>query len=150
MRGLSEILGRGGVARNAIAGGVATSVDFVVFSLLVQAGEVGASSATLFGCICGGLVNFGINRSWAFRSRGSSLQMAYRYLIVSGISAVLNAGLVGLLALMPAANVSLSWLIARVTVFLGFNYPLHRYYVFSHEKVLPEPVSSRAPRSENP
>lgn len=125
-----RFLGRGSVGRNALAGAAATLVDFAVFRGLVGFGLF-ASYATFVGCVVGAIVNFTLNRSWAFTSGGPLPRMLRRYAVVSGLSAMVNALGVAALLFLPGVGASAAWLVARVSVFLGLNYPLHRDYVFS-------------------
>ncbi len=126
------LLGRGGVGRNAFAGGVATATDFALAFALVQLAIAPAAIATLAGCALGAVVNFSMNRKWTFGSNGPPSREAWRYLLVTTSSALFNAALVHVL-LLPGAPFVLCWLVARAAVFLGWNYPLHRDYVFVRE-----------------
>lgn len=132
VRGYRLILsGKGGATRNAMAALTATGVDFVLFSALLGVG-CSPPLATLLGAACGGAVNFMVNRTWTFDASGSNRTMARRYVLVSAASAAFNAGMVGALLWVPNQHVMLCWLVARGLIFLGWNYPLHRDYVFAH------------------
>jgi len=132
VRGYRMILsGKGGATRNAAAALMATGIDFALFSTLVKLGVL-PPVATLLGAVSGGIVNFTMNRSWTFDASGSKRTMARRYVLVSGASAALNASLVAALLWIPEQHVTISWLVARGLIFLGWNYPLHRDYVFAH------------------
>lgn len=132
VRGYRMILsGKGGATRNATAALTATGIDFALFSTLVTIG-LAPPVATLLGAVSGGIVNFTMNRSWTFDASGSKRTMARRYVLVSGASAALNASLVLALLWIPEQHVTVSWLVARGLIFLGWNYPLHRDYVFAH------------------
>jgi putative flippase GtrA len=122
--------GRGTLFRNSLAGVVATAADFALVVSLVEGLDTPPAVATFVGCILGGAVNFAVNRIWAFGSELPYVRQAARYVLVSGASALLNAGLVAaLLALWPTSYRTV-WIIARGAVFLGWNYPMHRYFVF--------------------
>jgi putative flippase GtrA len=123
--------GRGSLLRNSVAGGVATGADFMVVAAIVSLEWAVVPVATLWGCALGAAVNFGMNRVWAFGSDLGVLRQVGRYLGVSAASAVLNAALVALLLVSWSGSYAVAWGIARVVVFLGWNYPLHRRYVFS-------------------
>jgi len=123
-------LGRGSLFRNAVAGAVATGADFLVVALLVEGARVSPALATLFGCGVGAVVNFAINRVWAFGSDAPKLAQAGRYAFVSASSAGLNSGLVWVLLLLPAMPYQLAWLLVRGAVYLTWNFPLQRDYVF--------------------
>lgn len=125
----ASVLGRGGVGRNALAGVVATAADFALAFSLVQLAIASPAAATFAGCVLGAIVNFGMNRAWTFGSTGPPAREAWRYALVSASSAFFNAALVHVL-LLPKVPFLVSWLLARGAVFLAWNYPLHRDYVF--------------------
>lgn len=116
---------------NAIAAAVATGVDFAVVVALVQGTGMTASTATLLGSVVGGITNFSMNRVVTFRSGGALAPQASRYAVVSGSSALLNAGGVALLAFHPALDYRLAWWLVRGVVWLGWNYPMQRSWVFA-------------------
>jgi phosphatidylglycerophosphate synthase/putative flippase GtrA len=122
--------GPGTVFRGVVSASAATLFDFVVVVLLVSLTPLSPPAATLLGCVAGGLLNFSVNRVWAFMVEGSYFQQGSRYLFVSGTSALLNAVGVAVLLLLPITDYRLAWLMVRVTIFLTWNYPLQRGYVF--------------------
>lgn len=122
--------GRGSMLRNAIAGAVATGSDFVVVASLVGFVMLPPPVATFLGCVVGAFINFSMNRVWAFGSDSPKAAQAGRYLFVTATSAVLNSGLVGVLLLLPGMPYQLAWILVRVAVYVTWNYPLHRDYVF--------------------
>ena len=129
-------LGRGSFARNASAGLIATLADFALVAMLV--GELGVAPpvATLWGCGLGGVINFAINRRWAFASSTSMQSSAVRYALVSATSALLNSGGVALLLALSALTVAvpyqLVWWLVRGLVSVFYNFPLQRRFVFAH------------------
>ncbi len=134
-----KLLGKGSALRNAAAAFSATAIDFAVFSGLVQANLCSPPIATFVGAALGGLFNFTINRKWTFRASGSGKTMARRYVTVSATSAALNASMVAVLMWLPNQHVAVVWVVARGLVFLGWNYPLHRDYVFGHSEASSSP-----------
>jgi putative flippase GtrA len=128
------LIGKGSAVRNATAAALATGADYSVFSSLVALTACGPPVATFIGAACGGMINFTLNRNWTFSASGSNRTMARRYVTVSAGSALLNAGLVAAFLWIPNQNLSLVWVVARGLVFLGWNYPLQRDYVFAHTK----------------
>lgn len=124
-------LSKGSLARNVVAAIVATAVDFVVFSLLWTRVSFDPGVATVCGCIVGAGVNFTINRTWVFGSRSSARRQGLRYAFVSATSAALNAGGVMILLLVPSAQAQVAWLAVRAAVYLAWNFPLQRDYVFA-------------------
>lgn len=125
---------KGSLWRFGLSSVAATVSDFTVVVMLVDY-TLGLQpwTATFLGCVVGGVINFTINRAWAFGVKGPVAGQASRYTFTSGSSALLNSGGVGLLLLLPALDYRIAWIIARVAVFLFWNYPLNREWVFSPE-----------------
>jgi putative flippase GtrA len=115
--------------RSALSSAAATASDFALVVLLVWLGT-SPPLATFVGCVLGGVVNFTVNRVWAFGSDAPTGRQALRYLIVTAGSALFNAALVAAALLIPGAPYVLVWWVVRVVVFAGWNYPLHRDWVF--------------------
>jgi putative flippase GtrA len=130
-------VGRGGIGRATLSSVVATVCDFGAFSVLVSVGMV-APVATLCGCAVGALVNFIVNRYWAFERCGSWLKAALRYAAVSGTSALANALLVAVATTGLGMSARSAWALARCLVFLGLTYPLFRGWVFGSKDPLRE------------
>ncbi len=133
----TRLLGRGGLFRNVLAAFVATGSDFAVVALLVSRGLLSPALATVIGCVVGGIVNFTMNRVWTFASQQATAPQAGRYLIVTTSSAALNGGLVAVLLLLDSVPYQLAWVLVRAAVFLTWNFPLHKNYVFLHGKSEP-------------
>ncbi len=125
-----HVFGRGGIARNAVSSALATGSDFALVALLVAWASVSPPIATFIGCVLGGIVNFTVNRVWAFGSDAPTGRQAVRYLFVTSSSAVLNAGLVAALLLFPGLPYAIAWWLVRGAVFATWNFPLNRDYVF--------------------
>jgi putative flippase GtrA len=129
-------VGRGSFARNATAGVIATLADFALVSALVGQAGVSPPVATLWGCGLGGLVNFAVNRHWAFDSSTTMQSSAVRYALVSATSALLNsagvAALLALSALTLAVPYQIIWWLVRGLVSVLYNFPLQRRFVFAH------------------
>jgi phosphatidylglycerophosphate synthase/putative flippase GtrA len=131
---LMKATGKGGLVRNLISAGTATGVDFLVVLILVQLASGDPRLATAAGCIIGGIVNFSMNRVWTFGSQAPALGQAWRYVFVSTSSALLNSGGVAVLLFLPGLDYRIAWVIVRIAVFLTWNYPLHRDYVFTESE----------------
>ncbi|MEM1032239.1 MAG: GtrA family protein [Myxococcota bacterium] len=110
---------------------VATAADFGLMSLLVANDLATTTQATALGCLLGGVINFSLNRVWTFAATDQvpALQ-AIRYTIVSVISALLNSGGVALALMLPLADYRIGWVLVRAAVFLCWNFPLQRDYVY--------------------
>jgi len=119
--------------RYAVTSATATATDFVVFSGLHALG-VSAGLATFWGCVAGGGVAFSLARRWTFQASASrALPQMVRFLLAWATSALLNSfGVPALLAVVGSPT--LAWTAVRAAVYLGWNYPLSRWFVFSAEK----------------
>lgn len=122
--------GRNSLARGLITAVFATAVDFACVVALVEIGGLTPWAATALGSLVGAAASFTLGRIWAFDGRGGALgpQMS-RYAFVSLSSLGLNTGGVAVLGLLPI-DYRLAWAIARGAIFLLWNFPLHRDWVF--------------------
>jgi putative flippase GtrA len=119
--------------RYAATSALATATDFLVASALHGLGQA-AYFATFLGCVAGGVVAFSLSRGWTFRAaRARALPQLVRFLLVWATSALLNSA--GVAALLEATgSFALAWLVVRAAVYLGWNYPMARWFVFSPPK----------------
>jgi putative flippase GtrA len=119
--------------RYATTSALATLTDFTLFGSLHGLG-VSAGIATFLGCVAGGCVAFSLSRGWGFRAGSArALPQALRFLVVWATSALLNSTAVPALLVWVSSPV-LAWALVRSSVYLGWNYPLSRWFVFSAEK----------------
>jgi putative flippase GtrA len=119
--------------RYAATSALATGTDFVVAGSLHSVGA-SAALATFFGCVAGGVVAFSLSRRWTFQAGSArALPQLLRFLFVWATSALLNS--TGVPTLLPlVGSFAVAWGIVRAAVYLGWNYPLSRWFVFSAEK----------------
>ena len=119
--------------RYALTSALATVTDFALASSLHALGTT-PGLATFFGCVAGGAVAFALSRRWTFQAgSGRALPQVLRFLFVWASSALLNSlGVPGLLAWVT--SFPLAWSLVRGAVYLGWNYPLSRWFVFASEK----------------
>jgi putative flippase GtrA len=119
--------------RYAATSALATGTDFVFAGSLHRFG-ISPAMATFFGCVAGGLVSFSLSRRWTFQAgAGRALPQALRFLFVWATSALLNSTGVPLV-LSLVSSFPLAWGLVRAGVYLGWNYPLSRWFVFSPPK----------------
>jgi putative flippase GtrA len=123
----------GAFGRYTVTSAAATANDFAVFSLLHALGT-SAGPATFFGCVAGGVVAFSLGRRWTFQAgAGKALPQILRFLFAWATSALLNSvGVPALLSLVGSP--ALAWALVRAAVYLGWNYPVSRWFVFGAEK----------------
>jgi putative flippase GtrA len=119
--------------RYAATSALATATDFALAGSLHSAG-VGAAAATFVGCVAGGAVAFRLSRGWTFQAGSSrALPQVLRFLLVWATSALLNStGVPALLGWVD--SFALAWTSVRALVYLGWNYPLSRWFVFSADR----------------
>ena len=119
--------------RYAATSALATLTDFAFASLLHRLGSP-AGASTFVGCVAGGCVAFALSRGWTFRAgRARAVPQLLRFLFVWLMSAVLNsAGVAALLGWLSSFQIA--WLLVRGAVYLGWNYPMTRWFVFSRPR----------------
>ena len=120
-------------SRYAATSALATTTDFALAGSLHALGAT-AAGATFFGCVAGGCVAFGLSRKWSFQAGSTpALPQILRFLLVWATSALLNSS--GVPALLPwVGSFAIAWALVRAAVYLGWNYPLSRWFVFAAEK----------------
>jgi phosphatidylglycerophosphate synthase/putative flippase GtrA len=118
------------VPRALVVSIVATASDFVVVQLLLTA-PLSLPLATFAGCAVGGVVAFLLSRGWAFGAAHQRLgRQLSRFAFVSGSSALLNAGGVAIMLLVPAMEPLVAWGVTRAVVFVCWNFPLLSDWAF--------------------
>jgi putative flippase GtrA len=133
---------------------VATAVDYAVMIVCVSVLGLSPVMGTVIGALCGAVTSFTLGRRWVFDARKGDLRgQALRYAMVSTVSLCCNAGGEWLLV-----RIGLHYVIARVVasavVGIGWNFPMHRHFVFRAESAnKPAPASapagSEAPRQSS-
>jgi putative flippase GtrA len=113
-----------------------TCLDFGTMSALVELFHTSAVMGTVVGAATGGVTNFVLGREWIFAASaadGTRARQALRYTAVSGASLLLNAA--GEYALHD--RLGLQFQLARIViaslVSVGWNFPMHRFFVFSNK-----------------
>ncbi len=122
-----------------LAAVITTVVDFGTMIVLVSLVGLRPGIATLLSALLGGIVNFTLARRFVFRQGESRVQspapaQGFRYALVSVASALWNAAGESLLTRAFGVPYVLARALVAVVVSLGWNYPLHRYFVFAHPK----------------
>lgn len=109
---------------------VATGVDYCVMIACVSLFGLSPVIGTVIGALCGAVTSFTLGRRWVFDARqGNWRGQALRYAAVSALSLCGNAGGEWLLV-----RLGLQYILARVitsmVVGIGWNFPMHRHFVF--------------------
>ena len=118
-------------AKAQLSTGAATLAEWALVWVLAASG-VYYVTAAIAGALCGGLLDFSIKKWWVFgTARRFAAGEAFRYAMVSGLSALLFGAAVyafvdGMRLRMPLAVVA-----ASIVVGIVWNYPLQRFFVFS-------------------
>ena len=123
------------LGRHQVGAVAATAVDFGAMILCVQANLLGPVAATSVGATMGAITNFGLGRTWIFRSRSASVaSQAGRYVGVSAASAGLNV--LGEHLVHDGAHVQyvLARALVAFAVSLLWNFPMQRHFVFPEGK----------------
>jgi putative flippase GtrA len=140
---------RGTFSRSALTSLLTTALDFGTLTGLVELAGVDYVLATWLGTVVGSLSNFTINRLWAFdaRDRPGAGQFV-RFLLVQVAASFLHTGGVWALTRFLGLPYQASKLIISVLVYLAWNYPMNRWFVFRRPKIGgPSPAVSPTPRS---
>jgi putative flippase GtrA len=120
------------LGRHQLAAIVATLVDFVTMIAIVELLFAPPPVATFFSATVGGVTNFSLGRSWAFRSRhqGSIASQATRYAIVCIGGALLNAGMLSMLLRLGDPPYIVTRVLVSALVSVAYTYPMHTRFVF--------------------
>ena len=126
----------------------ATLADFILTYVCFEWLGIYYLLATSIGAITGGIINCVINYKWAFATKDCQFKWVFfKYILVWIGSFILNVGGVYLLVEFMQNNTHL-WerasgfyliiakVIVSIIVSVGWNYVLHRYFVFQDAKIL--------------
>lgn len=124
-------------ARSVLASIFSTTCDFGTLIALHELAHVGVVLATFFGTLVGFLVNFTINRRWAFEATHGHLGWQFaRVLPVQAGSTGLQTAGEWLFVFRFGIGYRTAKVLVSVLVYLMWNYPMNRYWVF-RTKVAP-------------
>jgi putative flippase GtrA len=112
---------------------VATLVDYAITIICREILQVWFVWASALGTLCGGIVHFSLGRRWVFSARHKELkgQMG-KYIIVWIGYILLSTGAVYVLTRYASLNYILSKILVSVLMGVGYNYTLHKRFVFNH------------------
>ena len=118
--------------RHQVAAAAATTVDILMMVALVRFVHFAPAIATFASAIAGGVVNFTLGRSWAFRDAraGAVGGQAFRYALACLGGAALNASLLALVLRNFAAPYVPARVLVSIVVSLAYTYPIHARFVF--------------------
>jgi putative flippase GtrA len=122
---------------SAFVGGL---FDYGIMILLTDYGHLHYTKSIVISGLCGAVINFSINRYWAFNNRDvSKRKQLLRFIFVVLGSIALKSSGTYLLTELLKLNYKISRICIDAVVSLGFNYTLQKYWVFKHDKV-PESI----------
>ncbi len=134
-----SVSGRAIFQRSVLTSLFTTALDFGTLVGLTELAGVSYVVSTWIGTVVGSLSNFAINKQWAFSARSArAIPALGRFAVVQiGASALHTAG-VWLLTRFGRLPYPVSKLVVATAVYLGWNYPLNRWFVFNpHHRAHP-------------
>jgi len=125
----------------AALGAVGTGAQYAVLIGLVSGLGVGPVLGSTAGFLTGGLVNYTLNRSIAFRSTKPHSETAPKFFTIAGIGLILNALIMTLLT----RHVGAPYLLAQIvstTILLLWHYTANALWTFRERRLpdAPKPV----------
>lgn len=121
------------IARSTVGGICAVSSQFITLPLLVHVLGVAPAIAYFAVQFLATVITFSFNRWWAFQAGHVGLGgQGLRYIPVFAGSLGLNTAIPSLLHYRLEVQPVLAFAISQGVVFLGWNYPLYRFFVFRH------------------
>ncbi len=127
-------LDRGSRARGLFAAVTATAADFFGMFALVRMADAPVPLAVFTGAVVGAMAAFLLHRMGTYGIPGARLVQLGRYGFAVLTAALLNAGGVAVLMLMPGVDFRIAWALVHVAVFLAWNFPLYRAYLFQADE----------------
>jgi putative flippase GtrA len=128
---LSKPRRRGTFARSTATSLFTTVLDFATLRGLVEWFGVNYILATWLGTVVGSLSNFTINRLWAFDARHRPQGGQFlRFLVTQAGSSLWQTVGVWILTERVGLPYLASKLVISVLVYLCWNYPMNRWFVF--------------------
>jgi putative flippase GtrA len=117
--------------RSVVTSLFTTALDFGTLTALVELFHLNYVIATFLGTVVGSVSNFLINRHWAFEARAGAAHWQFaRFLPVQGGSSGLQTLGVWLFTEHTRFRYFTSKLVVAVLVYVLWNYPMNRFFVF--------------------
>lgn len=120
---------------------LATSLDYCIMIACVSLLGLSPVVGTVLGALVGAVTNFMLGRRWVFDARSGDVRgQALRYALVSAVSLTCNATAEWLLVRAGLQYVG-GRVLASITIGVGWNFPMHRHFVFRTDAT-PAPVDA--------
>lgn len=114
-----------------VASLTASGCDFLLTVIAVQYLQVDKLYGSIFGTVCGGIINFIICRNWVFEMGEGGLHFQGRKYFITWVgNLLLNASGVYVYIRVLEMNYVLSKLVVSLVVSIIYNYPMQKRYVF--------------------
>ena len=132
--------------RSLLTSLLTTALDFATLLGLTELGGINYVLSTWIGTVVGSLANFTINKAWAFSARQAPALPAFgRFVVVQGGASALHTVGVWLLTRFGRLPYPASKLLVAAAVYLVWNYPLNRRFVFNPRHHAAATESARSP-----
>ena len=110
----------------------ATAVDFLVTLLVANFFSSWYLTASIIGTVCGGMVNFYINRFWVFDAASKALKwQALKYILVWVGNLILVTLGVYFFTHFFNINYMLSIVFVSISVGISYNFFMQKLFIFS-------------------
>lgn len=122
----------GAFSKAQVAAFVGGLIDYGIMILLTEIFNIYYIFSIIAGGITGAFTNYAINRKWSFKTTGTMYKELIKFTLVALGSIVLKCGGTYVLTEFIGFDYRFSRLIVDAIVSLGFNYTLHRLWVFKN------------------
>jgi len=117
--------------RYNIVAGIATAVDFALLILLTEVFQFWYLFSAFMGAVSGGITSFVLERNWTFMKKDGSLSaQATKYILVWILSILLNVGGLYLFVEFLGFQYIVSKIMVAIIVGIGFNFLMHKNFIF--------------------
>jgi putative flippase GtrA len=118
-------------SRSLVVSLLTTALDFGTLVGLTELAGVNYVMATWIGTVVGALANFTVNKLWTFHAREMpAIPAIARFVGVQAGSSALHTAGVWVLTRFARLPYPVSKLVIAAFVYLTWNYPLNRWFVF--------------------
>ncbi len=118
-----------------VSSGVGGVVDYLTMILFTEVFHLHYTISIAIGGVVGAIVNFSLNKSWAFHSKVHPYEHSFRKQLIRFVLVAVNSILLKmagtyLLTTFLKIDYKISRIITDLIVSIVFNYMLQRYWVF--------------------